>query len=166
MKTKQPYMKATFTKQCENARNYSGAKILEKQYTLTDKKTERVIVDCRVYVGKSTNASTVYASLWVQGIKVGKHPADWTYGDTSGSGAAGGGGYDKTSAAIADAINSAGVELWGSPYGRPSNADTPAETKKMLKKRAHIGGCGDSSVRCALLAIAYAAGFSDVIFTD
>lgn len=160
MKTKQEYMRATFTKECENAINYSGKKPLISQHILIDKKTEREIVDCRTYGA----GSTVYCSIWIQNVKENKKPTDWVYSSTSGRGRAGGYGYHKESAAVADAIRSAGITLIGSPYGRPSNYDTPAQTRAMLKKPAHIGGCGDESIRCALLSIAYAAGYTDVIY--
>ena len=160
MKAKQEYMRATFTKERENAINYGNKKPLLSRHVLIDKKTEREIVDCRTYGA----GATVYCSIWVQSVKENKRPADWVYGSTSGKGSAGGYGYHKSSAAVADAIRSAGIVLTGSPYGRPSDSDTPAHTRAMLKKPARIGGCGDESIRCALLAIAYAAGYTDVIY--
>lgn len=160
MKTKQEYMRATFTKEYENAINYAGKKPLISRHVLIDKKTEREIVDCRTYGA----GVALYCSIWVQGIKENKKPAGWVCGSTSGRGSAGGYGYHKESAAVGDAIRSAGILLTGSPYGLPSNYDTPAQTRATLKKPAHIGGCGDESIRWALLAIAYAAGYTDVIY--
>ena len=160
MKTKQEYMRATLTKERENAFNYGGKKPMLSRHVLIDKKTEREIVDCRTY----GSGSTVYCSIWIASVKQEKRPVDWIYGSTSGKGSAGGYGYHKSSAAVADAIKSAGILLTGSPYGLPSNSDTPAQTRALLKKPAHIGGCGDESIRCALLAIAYAAGYTDVIY--
>lgn len=164
-KTKQEFMKAVFTAEKSNARNMSDSKQLISRYVLTDKKTEREIVDCRLYMSASRNASTVYASLWVL-LSEKKKPEGWKYCSTSGGGSAGGYGYDKKSAAVADAISSAGIELYGSPYARPVNGDSEAATKALLKKRAHIGGCGEGSIRAALCAIAYAAGFTDCVITD
>lgn len=160
MKTKQEYMRATFTKECENAINYGDKKPMRERHVLIDKKTEREIVDCRTY----GSGSTVYCSIWINSVKQEKRPANWIHGGTSGKGSAGGYGYHKASAAVADAIVSAGIALTGSPYGYPVNSDTPAQTRARLKKPAHIGGCGDASIRCALLAIAYAAGYQDVIY--
>ena len=160
MKTKQEYMRAAFTKEVHNAINYGDKKPTLSRHVLIDKKTEREIVDCRTYGA----GATVYCSIWVHSIKENKRPTDWAYGGTSGKGSAGGYGYHKSSAAVADAIRSAGIVLTGDPYGRPSNSDTPAQTRAMLKKPAHIGGCGDESIRCALLAIAYAAGYTDIIY--
>lgn len=160
MKTKQEYMRATFTKERENAINYGDKKPMLSRHVLIDKKTEREIVDCRTYGA----GSTVYCSIWINSVKQEKRPADWIYGSTSGKGSAGGYGYHKSSAAVAAALSSAGIVLTGSPYGLPSNSDTPAQTRALLKKPAHIGGCGDESIRCALLAIAYAAGYTDVIY--
>lgn len=153
MKSKQPYMKAVLTGSHSNARNLNGEKELTGTWKVIDKKTEREIIDCRTYMGRSSSASAVYCALWV-------HSGD-TY--TTGRGVASGYGYHKSSAAIASAISSAGIELYGSAYGHPVNGDTPAQTRKLLKQRAHIGGCGDSSIDCALLAIAYAIGSRDVI---
>lgn len=160
MKTKQEYMRATFTTERENAINYGYKKPMLARHVLIDKKTELEIVDCRTYGA----GATVYCSIWVQGLKENKKPAGWVYGSTSGKGSAGGYGYHKESAAVAGAIRSAGIMLTGSPYGLPSNSDTPAQTRALLKKPAHIGGCGDESIRCALLAIAYAAGYTEVIY--
>jgi len=155
MKTKQPYMKAIMPLvSVSNARNYGGEKELIRGIKLIDKKTERVVVDARWYMGKSASASTVYCSLWCMGHGV--H-------DTSGKGTAEGYGYHKASAALARAITSAGIALYGSPYGHPANGDTDKATKALLKSAAHIGGCGDGSIDCALLSIAYAMGYRDVV---
>ena len=159
MKTKQQYMIATMpTVSVSNARNWSNEKETIRTMKLIDKKTERVVVDARWYMGKSSSASSVYCSLWCMGHGV--HEAAHS---TSGKGVAGGYGYHKSSAALASAITSAGIALYGSPYGHAVNGDTPAQTKAMLKRTAHIGGCGDGSIECALLAIAYAMGYRDVI---
>ena len=156
-------MKAIIKNQVSNARNYSGEKETVGKYVVLAKTRHcnevREIVDCRVYMGRSRQASTVYASLWVHAFEV----------HTSGSGSAGGWGYHKESAAIASAITSAGVELYGSPYGEASrwNHDEQREytikeltaiKRKENRQRCYIGGCGDSAVRLALEAIARAAG--------
>lgn len=161
--TKQPFMRATFTgKRSDNARGSESSHSLISEWQIIDKKTERTVITCRTYTKGRGN--TVYASLWVHRITDKNKPADWEYGETSGRGQAGGYGYHKASAAVAEAIRSAGIELWGSAYGHPVNGDSPAVTRALLKKHAHIGGCGDSSIECALSAIAYAAGFNNVIF--
>ena len=161
MKTKQHYMKAVFGPRHDCAMNNNGERELSNYYKLIDKKTEKTIVDCRLYIGRSSSATAVHCSLWVQSVK----GQDWAdgYTSTSGKGTAGGYGYHKASAAVASAISSAGIELWGSPYGHPVNQDTPAQTRKLLKSRAHIGGCGQGSIEVALSAIAYAAGYPDCI---
>ena len=159
MKTKQPYMKAAMPlTSVYYAINYGGKKETIQTIKLIDKKTERVIVDARWYRGRSASASTVYCSLWCtgRGIYEAAH-------STSGEGTAGGYGYHKTSESLACAITSAGITLYGSPYGHPVNGDTDEATKALLKSKAHIGGCGDASIECALLSIAYAMGYRDVI---
>ena len=163
MKTRQPYMRAVFSgPRADNARGSESSHSLISEYLIIDKRTERTIVTCRTYTKGRGN--TVYASLWVHRIVDANKPASWDYGETSGRGSAGGYGYHRVSAAVSEAISNAGIELYGSPYGHPINGDTPAKTHAMLRQRAHIGGCGDGSVGCALLAIAYAAGFNNVIF--
>jgi len=155
MKTKQTYMKAVLPATGKsNAITDNGKRELTSYYKLIDKKTERTVIDCRLYMGKSSSASTVYCSLWI---------GSPTFA-SSGRGSAGGYGYHKQSAAVGSAITSAGIELFGSPYGHPVNGDTPAQTRKRLKNRAHIGGCGSESIECALAAIAYAAGCTDAIW--
>ena len=151
-------MKAKIINQVQNARNYGGEKETVSKFVVMDK-TGKEFVDCRVYMGRSRSASTVYASIWVHGNGV----------YTSGNGSAGGYGYHKESAAIQDAITSAGIELYGDVYESShrwnyaeNRENTPAEIaaikRRLAKKRADIGGVGESAVRAALLAIAKAAG--------
>lgn len=127
---------AKLTKQNqENARNMGGDKETVSRYVVVGINGKGEItkgVDCRVYMGRSRNASTVYASIWVHSSGV------WP----SGHGNAGGYGYHKESAAIDEAIRSAGITLYGDVYGREET-----------QKKAYINGVGDSAVREALLAI-------------
>ena len=158
MKTKQASMKAVFTKECSNAINHSGKMETVSQFILIDKKTEKQVVIARTYMGRGRYASQVKAAVWVD-LSDKKKPADWKYGYTSGSGQAGGYGYDKASTAIADAIESAGIELYGTAYHRHGE-------KVDFEKRVHFGGVGSTATRMALLAIAYAAGWTDVILVE
>ncbi len=152
MKTKQNHIKAVFTTENSNARNMSDSKEVVSRYVIIDKKTEKKVIDCRVYASRG-KGSNLYASIWVD-LKKEKTPDSWQYGYTSGFGLAGGWGYDKESKAIEQAIDSAGIELYGTPYNR-------TDTKVDFKKQAWIGGTGCHEK--ALLAIAYAAGYSDCI---
>ena len=158
MKTKQASMKAVFTKECDKAINHGGKLETVDQFILVDKKTEKQVIVARTYMGRGRYASQVKAAIWVD-LSDKKKPADWEYGCTSGSGQASGYGYDKASTAIADAIESAGIELYGTAYQRHG------ETVD-FKKRVHFGGVGVTATRAALLAIAYAAGWTDVIFVE
>lgn len=158
MKTKQASLKAVFTNECGNAINHGGKMETVNQFVLVDKKTEKQVVVARTYMGCGRSASRVKASIWVC-LSSKKKPADWKYGHTSGSGQAGGYGYDKASTAIADAIESAGIELYGTAYLRHGE-------KVDFKNRVHFGGVGVTATRAALLAIAYAAGWTDVIFVE
>lgn len=72
-------------------------KPLERQITILDRDTGCEIVTCRIY----WPGSVAYCALWIRGDAV----------HASGTGKAGGYGYWKESAAIADAIYSAGFTL-------------------------------------------------------
>jgi hypothetical protein len=104
----------------------------------------------RFYMGRSAQASVVYCCLWI-------------HNKCSGKGNAGGYGYHKESAALQDAITSAGIELYGTAY--KSGVDKTEKhyncqkgeteiTKIDYSKRAHIGGCGSTAMIDALTDIA------------
>lgn len=154
-------LKAKFTEtNVMNGHNYGNEKELVGAYTVIGKigGEVREIVTARSYMGRSRSASVVYCSLWVSGaasLHVAAH------------GSAGGYGYHKESAALQDAISSAGIELYGSTYSNHYNYDEKraytakelaAIARKEQKKRAHIGGVGSDAMRQALEAIARAAG--------
>jgi len=89
-------------------------------------------VDARVYMSRSANgASPVYASVWINDRASNTH--------ISGRGMSSGYGFDKPSAAIGSAIESAGIEL-----------------------SEQIEGRGDSAVRDAITAICAALGYSNI----
>ena len=158
MKTKQSTIKAVFTGEMSNGVNYGNKLETVGGYKLVDKKTETVVVDCRIYTGRSRDASQVKATLWVT-LSDAKKPETWEYRHTSGTGVAGGWGYCKTSSAVASAISDAGIELYGTAYKRH-------DEKVDFKKRAYIDGVGTQAVETALLAIAHAAGFNDCVFVE
>ena len=160
MKTKQTNMIAKFTaKTCKsNAKNYSQEKELVSRYLVIDKKTERVIVDCRCYMGRSSNSSQVYASVWINSNKPLCEDEEGFTTYTSGRGSASGYGYHKESAAIGEAISSSGFTLSGNASGYVDKPD--------FKRTCNIAGIGDSAIKSALLAIAYACGSLDVIFVN
>jgi hypothetical protein len=89
-------------------------------------------ITVRCWMGKSASASTVYATIWT-------HNRENNGRYFAGAGNAGGYGYHKESAAIGDAIRSAGIKL-----------DTD------------INGVGDSAIDAALHAIAKALGYRKV----
>ena len=125
-------MKATIGKQVSNADNYGYKKELIRTYNVvTDALKEIITVRC--YMGRSSSASVVYASIWIN--SPGYH--------SSGKGKASGYGYHKESAAIAAAIESAGITLDQS-----------------------IDGVGDAAIEEALKAIASALGFSHVLIVE
>ena len=136
-------MKAKLKTPAENGRNYGGEKELINAYSVVAvyKGEIREAVSARAYMGRSSSASTVYASIWCCPAKRG---AEWC----AGHGKAGGYGYHKESKAFEEAIKSAGIELRGDVYGREESS-----------KVAYIGGVGDSAMREAFFAIARAMGY-------
>jgi len=97
-------IKAQIIKKAENAKRPDN-KELVSAYSLVVRLPSgemREVITVRCYMGRSASASVVHAVLWVRCAD-----GEWT----SGSGSAGGYGYHKESAAIADAISSAGVTL-------------------------------------------------------
>lgn len=145
-------MTAKIAGERQNAKNLSGDKEEVSRYQTiayvrggnrthcrSEPFTNPVTVRC--WMGRSSQASTVYASIWVS-TKDGKY--------TSGHGSAGGYGYCKESAAIDEAIKSAGIKLRGSPYNRAGDNS---------RKPCSIAGVGQSAVRAAIEAITRAAGY-------
>lgn len=136
------------TKPVTNAQNRGQGKETVRTMTLTAMVAGklRIVADARFYMGRSRNASVVYCSVWFHG------PDPHYY---SGSGKAGGFGYHKESAALQDALDSAGITLHGSPYAIGDGVGAEPED---VTKRAYIDGCGDDSMREALRAVAVAMG--------
>ncbi len=93
-------MNATLGEAVNNAINYGDKKELIKVYNVITDGLANIII-ARCYMGRSANASTVYASIWINAP--GYH--------SSGKGKANGYGYHKESAAIGAAIESAGITL-------------------------------------------------------
>ena len=88
----------------------------------------RELVTARWYKGRSSGASRIYCSVWIR-----------SYGENqmrTGHGWANGGGYHKASAALAAALESAGITL-----------------------SDEIAGRGDGAVRDGLIAVAAAYGY-------
>ena len=127
-------MEAIIRTQLQNGYNYSNEKELVSSWSVVGKIKEelREIVTVRCYMGRSRNASKVYAAIWVNGAGI----------YTSGKGSAGGYGYHKISTAVGRAIESAGIELYDNPYG----------------VQQYIDGVGDKAIEEAIMAIAKAAG--------
>ena len=125
-------MKATLGNENSNAINYGKEKELISTWNVIVDNNDglRNIITARCYMGRSANASTMYASIWIYDEK--HH--------TSGTGKAGGYGYHKQSAAIADAIESAEITL-----------------------NENIAGAGDSVIEQALEAIALALGYESCL---
>ena len=132
-------IKASIVKKAENAKRPDN-KELVSAYSLVVRLPSgemREAVTARCYMGRSASASVVHAVLWVRCAD-----GEWT----SGSGSAGGYGYHKESAAIADAVRSAGIEL----------KDLENDCKDHWFA---FGGTGESYYPQVFEAIARAAGY-------
>lgn len=119
------------TEEKQNARNHFGKKELVASWNVVScrKGEMREVITARCWMGRSRTATRVDASIWIHGDKF----------HSSGRGYASGGGYHKESAAICEAIESAGVKL-----------------------EKDISGYGDGAINDALTAIAKAMGFRKV----
>ena len=114
-------MKATISpRQPDDVRKYRRESHFYREIVALDPRDGSAIVTARIY---ATN-SVAYACIWI-------HAPDC---HTRGGGKAGGYGYHRPSAALADAMCNAGVTLSES-----------------------ISGCGESAMRDAVLATARAA---------
>lgn len=145
-------MKAKIINPKENGKNYGDKKETMNTYKLIAfyKGEFHELITCRTYMARSSQASVVYASIWVS--RHGRIGKGELY--CAGHGSAGGYGYHKSSAAIGEAINNAGIELYGSAYyvGKGDKED--------FKKVCSISGVGDTAIDSALLAIGKALGFN------
>lgn len=97
------------------------------------------VVAARAWMGRSSGASTVHASVWID------KPAHGTEGSVhvAGHGSAGGYGYHKLSAALDAAVASAGIKL-----------------------KAPFDGVGDSGIEAAFLAIAKHLGYKNALYVS
>ena len=96
------------------------------------------VIKARFYMGRASSASVVYCNVWVG---MGPHLSEdgeivYFAGGASGKGSACGYGYHKMSAALAEALDSAGVKL-----------------------DKDISGVGETAMQEALTAIARKVGF-------
>lgn len=101
-------------------------------------------ITVRTYYGQGNGLHPLRACVWVR-------MADRTEG-LSGRGSASGCGYHKGSAAIADAVGSCGIKLYGSAYRYPTE---PVDFKKQI----YFGGTGSGAYAEIFQAIARAAGY-------
>lgn len=130
-------IKAVLPAQAEsNAKNLDGDKPrIDTIHAVAMRDGEAIsAVEARFwFVSRGSGMQPVYCTIWVR-----TKSGEWH----SGHGKAAGCGYHKASAALAAAIQSAGVKLYRG------------------KALHHIDGVGESAMREAMLAIAKAAGYS------
>lgn len=98
-------MHATVKTQESNAKYALDRKELVRTINVAVIESGKIVVPitAKFYMGRSRDAMTVYCNLWASDQSGERR--------TSGYGAAGGGGYHKESAALGDAIRSAGISL-------------------------------------------------------
>lgn len=119
-----------------NGKNYGGEKEMISAISVIGLKgsTARELITVRIHCTKSHGRN--YASIWIHG---GHGDKGNLYG--AGHGWAGGYGYHRVSAAVSDALNSAGVKL------------------------SHdIAGVGDEAIRTALEALAAHLGYNRTLY--
>ena len=101
----------------EKSMDFRKKEIIKGYKTIVKKNgLDRTIVDVRFYMGRSTNSSVVYCSVWVHGFNF----------CGSGVGKAGGWGYHKGSAAMQSALDDAGIKLDKSIHGVGESAELEA----------------------------------------
>lgn len=137
-------IKAVMADPRENARQPDNKELIDA-YSLVTVRDGRPIetVTVRWYASRRGDGmGNIICNVWIHGQGV----------HASGRGLAGGCGYCKRSAAFADALLNAGVELYGSVF-------VHGDEKPDYKKRADIGGTGMQSVEQAMRAVTRALGF-------
>ena len=137
-------IKAQIVKKQENARRPDNKELVSAfslVVRLPSGELREAVTAC-CYMGRSASASVVHAVLWVRCAD-----GEWT----SGSGSAGGYGYDRESAALAGAVRSAGIEL--------KDMDRTDDAKHLPRHYFDFGGTGTSYYSQVFEAIARAAGY-------
>lgn len=100
------------------------------------------VITVRTYYGKGNGMQPVRACIWIRGAE------SWR----TGRGSAGGCGYHKESAAIENALDNCGVQLWGKLYRY-------SDSKISYKNRVRFGGTGSSGYEDVFKAVARAMGY-------
>ena len=93
-----------------NGRNLHDTKEMVRAFSYVKNDTEIIVV--RWYMGRSSKSSVVYCSIWINASDI----------YFSGTGKAGGYGYDKYSTSFENACESAGISISPSISGVGENA--------------------------------------------
>lgn len=133
----------------QNAKNFDGDKerIASRKVLAVPHDPDAhvvTLIDLRLWMGRSRCASVVYASVWVS------RPTKGGYGslERSGTGAAGGYGYCKQSAAACDALSSAGVGV--KPY--MPHGSGMSEVDRLLRELAALL-VGDEAAKYRIVVV-------------
>ena len=113
-----------------NGQNLSYKKEMVRAYSYVKNDTEIIVV--RWYMGRSSASSVVYCSIWVATPDI----------YFSGTGKAGGYGYDKYSASFENACESAGISI------SPSNGVGASAIKEVLSEIGRILGYPNGLIVC------------------
>ena len=114
-----------------NGRNLHDTKEMVRAFSYV--KNDKEIITVRWYMGRSSKSSVVYCSIWINASDI----------YFSGTGKAGGYGYDKYSASFEDACESAGISISPSISGAGENA-----IKDVLSEIGGILGYPDGLIVC------------------
>ncbi len=111
-------------------KNYTGEKETVNSYNVVAVVKGRPVdvITCRIYMGRSRSSSIVYATVWLHGKEY----------HASGSGQAGGYGYNKESAAVDTALAMAGVKLSRSIHGTGETREALEATARALGYRGQL----------------------------
>jgi hypothetical protein len=102
-------MKFTFSTLKKNGKNHDKKETITRWNLIAFKDGKFCeLITARWYMGRSSSASVIYCTVWLHSPLFANSHGEWT--DASGTGQAGGCGYDKQSAAFDCALRSAGIE--------------------------------------------------------
>ena len=114
-----------------NGRNLYDTKEMVRAFSYV--KNDKEIITVRWYMGRSSKSSVVYCSIWINASDI----------YFSGTGKAGGYGYDKYSTSFENACESAGISISPSISGVGENA-----IKDVLSEIGGILGYPDGLIVC------------------
>jgi len=134
-----------------HACDLSGVKELCGAWSVTVIYKDQILEPIRIrwYHARTTRPGVMYCSVWIHG----QGAQNSAPVGASGFGRDNSVGSDRMSGALDAALESAGVELYGSPYARKEDEIID------YRQRASISGVGDAAMREACHALVEALGY-------